>query len=135
MATKKAKKFKLKPGENKVRVLPPEVEKCAVHGCENTSEHGMIIDGRFCLPCHNFIYHGRGTDSQAYRNAHKPKEEPLSFDDLEQYLTGESKDITIQQQNDHAIVIRVEGDDILIYAYEQEDSAGNEPRLGFSLLK
>lgn len=40
---------------------------CPVPGCKNYSDQGTFVGG-FCAPCFDYIVHGRGVRSQAYRN-------------------------------------------------------------------
>ena len=47
--------------------------KCIVKGCENHKHEGGF-NGDVCSPCYQFIVHGKGTHSQAYRNTHPVKE-------------------------------------------------------------
>lgn len=42
--------------------------KCIVPKCENYQDEGAF-NGRYCSLCFEYIAHGRGTYSQAYRNA------------------------------------------------------------------
>lgn len=44
--------------------------KCIVKDCQNHKSQGRFI-GDLCTPCHEFITTGKGTHSQAYRNALK----------------------------------------------------------------
>lgn len=45
-----------------------EKQKCIVKGCTNLRSQGRFI-GDLCYPCYEFITTGKGTCSQAYRNA------------------------------------------------------------------
>lgn len=47
--------------------------KCSVANCTNHSHQGSFRGTR-CVPCADYIEHGRGTCSQAYRNRMQAKE-------------------------------------------------------------
>ena len=51
---------------------PVKEQKCIVKDCENHKHEGSF-NGDLCSPCYQFIAHGKGIYSQAYRNA-KPAE-------------------------------------------------------------
>jgi hypothetical protein len=51
---------------------PVKELKCIVKDCENHKHEGSF-NGDVCSPCYQFIAHGKGVYSQAYRNA-KPAE-------------------------------------------------------------
>jgi len=51
---------------------PVKEQKCVVKDCENHKHEGSF-NGDVCSPCYQFIAHGKGIHSQAYRNA-KPAE-------------------------------------------------------------
>ena len=48
---------------------PVKEQKCMVQGCENHKHEGSF-NGDVCSPCYQFIVHGKGIHSQAYRNTH-----------------------------------------------------------------
>lgn len=48
-------------------------QKCVVQNCENHKHEGSF-NGDLCSPCYQFIAHGKGVYSQAYRNSHLVKE-------------------------------------------------------------
>jgi len=52
--------------------IPIQKLKCIVKDCQNHKHEGGF-NGDICSPCYQFIAHGKGTYSQAYRNA-KPAE-------------------------------------------------------------
>lgn len=43
--------------------------KCIVKDCKNHKHEGGF-NGDVCSPCYQFIVHGKGVNSQAYRNTH-----------------------------------------------------------------
>ena len=51
---------------------PVKGQKCVVKDCKNHQHEGGF-NGDVCSPCYQFIVHGKGIHSQAYRNA-KPAE-------------------------------------------------------------
>ena len=51
---------------------PVKEQKCVVQGCENHKHEGSF-NGDLCSPCYQFIAHGEGVYSQAYRNAKPAK--------------------------------------------------------------
>ena len=51
---------------------PAKKQKCVVQDCENHQHEGSF-NGDLCSPCFQFIAHGKGTNSQAYSNAHPAK--------------------------------------------------------------
>jgi hypothetical protein len=52
---------------------PVKEQKCVVQNCENHKHEGSF-NGDLCSPCYQFIAHGKGIYSQAYRNTHSVKE-------------------------------------------------------------
>jgi len=52
---------------------PVKEQKCVVQDCENHQHEGSF-NGDLCSPCYQFIAHGKGIYSQAYRNVHSVKE-------------------------------------------------------------
>jgi hypothetical protein len=60
---------------------PVKEQKCMVKDCENHKHEGGF-NGDVCSPCYQFIAHGKGTHSQAYRNA-----KPAELTDEEIYQT------------------------------------------------
>ena len=52
---------------------PVKEQKCVVKDCENHKHEGGF-NGDVCSPCYQFIVHGKGVSSQAYRNTHPVKE-------------------------------------------------------------
>jgi hypothetical protein len=69
-------------------------KKCLVMNCENHSDEGEFV-GDLCFPCHEFVSSGRGTHSQAYRNARQVEPRKMAFD-LELLTTNDvnRKDLT-----------------------------------------
>lgn len=44
------------------------VDKCIVHNCKNTKDHGVFI-GYICKPCYEFLINPTSTNNQVYTNA------------------------------------------------------------------
>ena len=60
---------------------PVKEQKCIVKDCENHKHEGSF-NGDLCSPCYQFIAHGIGTYSQAYRNTHPYKPSKSEVDAL-----------------------------------------------------
>ena len=65
---------------------PVKEQKCIVKDCENHKHEGSF-NGDLCSPCYQFIAHGKGIYSQAYRNTHPVKE--LTDKEIEECYWGD----------------------------------------------
>ena len=63
--------------------------KCIVNDCQNHKHEGGF-NGDVCSPCYQFIVHGKGTYSQAYRNT-RPVE--LTDEEIMDYVDAFSIDM------------------------------------------
>jgi hypothetical protein len=54
------------------------MKTCIVKGCRNTTDGGNFV-GDLCVPCYEYIVHGEGIYSQAYRNACAQKLKPVKI--------------------------------------------------------
>ena len=74
---------------------PVKEQKCVVKGCENHKHEGGF-NGDVCSPCYQFIVHGKGVNSQAYRNTHLAE---LTDEEIQELALSEefwmSEDCTI----------------------------------------
>lgn len=75
--------------------------KCIVKCCENHKDEGGF-NGDVCSPCYQFIAHGKGINSQAYRNANLAK--TLTDDEITEVFKNCTKD-GILDVNDFARAI------------------------------
>ena len=67
---------------------PVKEQKCVVQDCENHQHEGSF-NGDLCSPCFQFIAHGKGINSQAYRNTHPVKEQLTDEEILQVYSESE----------------------------------------------
>ena len=76
---------------------PAKTIKCMVKDCKNHSNEGGFV-GDICSPCYQFIAHGKGTNSQAYRNANPAK--TLTDEEIKSLIpTTDCYDYDLSQQD------------------------------------